>query len=137
MEYKSIRKTREEMYSKNKICFWCREQTLYDEEAYYRKKINNPLTATVDHILSRYNSFRPSHFSGIPNPMVICCSECNHNRAVMEWEYIRTFFKDKLDCCQNKNLGQMPRPKLLKLFKEHNFHMPLINPHLKIYIFLQ
>ena len=74
----SHRKLKLRLHSTNPKCHWCKRVTKLN------CPLNDPLMATIDHIISRYNLARWRTKKPKEVRKVLSCYECNQNRSIRE-----------------------------------------------------
>lgn len=126
-------KIRRNKWDKDRRCFWCFQETEWNEEVYARCRCSKRL-ATLDHITSKLSLLRKFNDKYDGKKTVLCCSECNTKRAKLEQAYIEFIFKYYgVSVHAPHSLKKADRKRL---FKKHHIHIPIINPHLNISIYL-
>lgn len=71
------------LYKENPYCHWCKKKTKLICEPFISGEAD-PLTATIDHLISRYNLNRFVQKKKGHRRKVLSCYRCNHNRSVQE-----------------------------------------------------
>jgi ribosomal protein S14 len=71
------------LYKENPYCHWCGRKTKLICEPFISGEAY-PLTATIDHLISRYNLSRFVQKKKGQHRKVLSCYKCNHNRSVQE-----------------------------------------------------
>jgi hypothetical protein len=64
-------------------CYWCGRETILTNISEIKGK-PNPLLATIDHLISRYNPERWIKAKEGENRKVLACFECNNGRSAKE-----------------------------------------------------
>ncbi len=78
----SNRKLKIALFNKDPHCHWCKKVTKLVCEP--SLKCNDPLMATIDHVVSRYNIRRWVKKKRGDVRKVLACYECNYNRSINE-----------------------------------------------------
>jgi len=108
----SNRTLKEELHKKDPRCHWCRRVTKLICEPTIKGQ-PDPLMATIDHVVSRYNVHRwVKKKKRSQKRKVLACFECNHNRSVRETLSLSR--AEILKRSQGFSLSPRGKPKIIK-----------------------
>jgi hypothetical protein len=79
----SNRELKLKLFAEDPHCHWCGRATVLTNVKEIKGK-PNPLMATIDHLVSRYNPERWVEKKPGENRKVLACFECNNNRSSVE-----------------------------------------------------
>lgn len=116
MDSKRLRNTRNRLWKQDSKCFWCGIPTLKFKTKKGRplskKDCENPLRATVDHLVSKSHYLRYSRIQSRKekgytyNHLVLACNKCNQERSITQ---------SKLNNMRTKILKQGTKPSFCVL----------------------
>ena len=72
-----------DLHAKDPRCHWCKRVTKLICDKVIKGRAD-PLMATIDHVVSRYNPHRWVKKKANQKRKVLACYECNHKRSVKE-----------------------------------------------------
>ena len=100
-----------ELYKKDPRCHWCKRITKLICQPFIRGHAD-PLMATIDHVVSRYNPHRWVKKKKNHRRKVLACYECNHSRSVQETLCLSR--AEVLERSKGFSLSPRGKPKIIK-----------------------
>jgi len=100
-----------ELHKKDPRCHWCKRITKLICQPFIRGHAD-PLMATIDHVVSRYNPHRWVKKKKNHRRKVLACYECNHSRSVQETLCLSR--SEVLERSKGFSLSPRGKPKIIK-----------------------